>query len=463
MPTSLPQSQEDYFTPHAKRASTLPAPYTNGTLPRHSSAPLPRPGNFHRRPTNMSEKAVRKGGADSIAHLEDEKKGHINLEHGLDICINCEVNPKDPAGITVPYRLLVPALWYEGPEDVNRTPYRKKGVLERFKSIKLGRGRKSGLAKRQGQGEWGGTDSDYTPSISEVGEAHQPQHQQQPRPVISNPMPLQGKGYPGRRSSKADRMLGTTTDDYHPPSANGNGNGNGSAGAKRVSTAERLFGSSTTDDHHHPPNNGNGTAGAKRVSTTERLFGSSATDDHPPIRNGGVKARLDPFPPRPQPNEPSSPPTATTNNSNNNGGGIVLGPGAKTSSAGSRATGPQGLPTGNGTVKMGMGEKVRSATGSIMRSGSKGYQAPDAGNEGVVLGRGEKVRSAGRGGVRYADDDGYGDEDGNYSEGSYSGSDGYEGGVAGRGQAPVSSAGDGKGKGYGGIEAYKEKSWRRFF
>jgi len=38
----------------------------------------------------------------------------INLEGGLDITLNCEVNPKDPAGITTPYRLLVPALWFEG-------------------------------------------------------------------------------------------------------------------------------------------------------------------------------------------------------------------------------------------------------------------------------------------------------------------------------------------------------------
>jgi hypothetical protein len=38
----------------------------------------------------------------------------INLEGGLDITLNCEVSPKDPAGITTPYRLLVPALWFEG-------------------------------------------------------------------------------------------------------------------------------------------------------------------------------------------------------------------------------------------------------------------------------------------------------------------------------------------------------------
>ncbi|KAL8829151.1 MAG: hypothetical protein Q9170_006292, partial [Blastenia crenularia] len=338
MPTSPPQPQEDYFTHQPKRASTLPSPHSNGPL-RHSSAPLARPGNFHRRPTNMSEKAVLKGGAD-IAHADDETEGHVNLEQGLDICINCEVNQKDPSGTTVPYRLLVPALWYEGPEDVNRATYRKKGVVERFRSIKLGRGRKSGLAKRQGQGEWGGGGTDsYTPSVSEAGGEQQPM--QQVRPVISNPMPLQDKGYPGRRLSKANRMLGT----MDPPSANGTGTSNGGG----VTMGQ---GSKTS------------TAGAAR---------------------GG---NMEPFPPRPQRNQedthPSngtyaydSPPPRTTS------GDVVLGQGAKISSAGSRATGPQGLQTGNGSVKVGLGEKVRSATGSIMRSGSRGYQSNEGRDEGV--------------------------------------------------------------------------------
>jgi hypothetical protein len=70
-----------------------------------SLAPVRRP--FHRTPTNLSEKKKRTGGG---AH-------DVNLEFGLDICLNVEVSQKDPAGITVPYRLLVPALWYEEGED----------------------------------------------------------------------------------------------------------------------------------------------------------------------------------------------------------------------------------------------------------------------------------------------------------------------------------------------------------
>jgi hypothetical protein len=42
--------------------------------------------------------------------------GEVNLEGGLDICLHMEVNSKNPDGITTPYRLLVPRLWYEEEE-----------------------------------------------------------------------------------------------------------------------------------------------------------------------------------------------------------------------------------------------------------------------------------------------------------------------------------------------------------
>ncbi|KAI1464098.1 uncharacterized protein F4812DRAFT_463157 [Daldinia caldariorum] len=57
------------------------------------NAPPPRP---HRRaPTGLTAKY------------------EVDVRGGLDVCLNVEVNPRDPAGITVPYRLLVPRLWYE--------------------------------------------------------------------------------------------------------------------------------------------------------------------------------------------------------------------------------------------------------------------------------------------------------------------------------------------------------------
>ena len=129
-------------------------------ITRFSSAPLPRPGNFHRRPTNMSFKAVKKGGA-----LEDDSEGHINLEHGLDIVLNCEVSQKDPAGITVPYRLLIPALLYEGRGDFNDAPYRRKSLLERFGSFRGDRRRT--LAGNQGQGNWGKSQDSFNETESQ--------------------------------------------------------------------------------------------------------------------------------------------------------------------------------------------------------------------------------------------------------------------------------------------------------
>ncbi len=76
--------------------------------------PSSRPDGFHRRPTNLSQKAAKKSQTNDA-----DQSGHIDLEGGLDIALNCEVSQKDPAGITVPYRLLVPALFYEGEGDLN--------------------------------------------------------------------------------------------------------------------------------------------------------------------------------------------------------------------------------------------------------------------------------------------------------------------------------------------------------
>ncbi|KAL3489634.1 hypothetical protein BJX62DRAFT_151643 [Aspergillus germanicus] len=71
-----------------------------------------RPGPFLRRPTNLSQKAAKKA-----AKRGDDGAGtFVNLEGGLDVTLNLELNPKDPSGITTPYKLLIPALWFEGTE-----------------------------------------------------------------------------------------------------------------------------------------------------------------------------------------------------------------------------------------------------------------------------------------------------------------------------------------------------------
>ncbi|KAF2259690.1 hypothetical protein CC78DRAFT_548121 [Lojkania enalia] len=66
--------------------------------PRKDSFTQDRPSPFHRRPS-LLKRGTLKGTGD-----------FINLEGGLDVILNLEVSQKDPAGITMPYRLLIPAL-----------------------------------------------------------------------------------------------------------------------------------------------------------------------------------------------------------------------------------------------------------------------------------------------------------------------------------------------------------------
>ncbi|KAB8236215.1 uncharacterized protein BDW43DRAFT_250535 [Aspergillus alliaceus] len=71
-----------------------------------------RPGPFLRRPTNLSRKASKK----AAKQADDGVGAYVNLEGGLAVTLNLELNPKDPSGITIPYKLLVPMLRYEGNE-----------------------------------------------------------------------------------------------------------------------------------------------------------------------------------------------------------------------------------------------------------------------------------------------------------------------------------------------------------
>ncbi|KAI0126528.1 hypothetical protein BJ170DRAFT_724029 [Xylariales sp. AK1849] len=96
---------DSYFTARPpQRAFTQPASHTRrGDYTPESIATPPAPRPFHRTPTGLSAKQLRKGA----------ERYEVDIEGALDIQLNVEVNPKDPAGITVPYRLLVPKLEYE--------------------------------------------------------------------------------------------------------------------------------------------------------------------------------------------------------------------------------------------------------------------------------------------------------------------------------------------------------------
>ncbi|KAK8162782.1 hypothetical protein BKA80DRAFT_236860 [Phyllosticta citrichinensis] len=130
---------------------TLPTAMATGSQPQlnRPAADPPRPNPFHRRPTGLSIKAARKGGPfDPDAGYDsddpDNVAGAINLEHGLDVVLNLEVSQHDPAGITAPYRLLIPALEYHGPV--------KESVDELMKKRPAGAGFKGFFGSFGGQG-----------------------------------------------------------------------------------------------------------------------------------------------------------------------------------------------------------------------------------------------------------------------------------------------------------------------
>ena len=128
---------------HNRRASSAEAIRPNDSNDSYfAGAPeeLSRPNPFHRTPTGLLEKANRNKA------LNDEHAVHVNLQGGLDIAINCEVNQKDPTGITTPFRLLVPALSYDGPPDPNVA--RREGRIKSLLGTVRGR-RKNALPPSQ--------------------------------------------------------------------------------------------------------------------------------------------------------------------------------------------------------------------------------------------------------------------------------------------------------------------------
>lgn len=88
----------------------FPRPQESGNSYFADNPPAPQPGRFHRRPTSLSEKAAKNKQGD------DGAGAFVDLKGGLAITLNLEISPHDPAGITVPYKLLVPALRYDGTE-----------------------------------------------------------------------------------------------------------------------------------------------------------------------------------------------------------------------------------------------------------------------------------------------------------------------------------------------------------
>ncbi|PNP80026.1 hypothetical protein FNYG_06736 [Fusarium nygamai] len=101
------EGDDSYFMSQPRRSQTVGSRAMShsreavGYIP-----PAPRPGNFYRTPTGLSTKQKKQA-----------DKYTVDLEGGLDITLNVEINPKDPTGITKPYRLLVPKLFYDYDAD----------------------------------------------------------------------------------------------------------------------------------------------------------------------------------------------------------------------------------------------------------------------------------------------------------------------------------------------------------
>ncbi|KAI7548109.1 hypothetical protein KC331_g4611 [Hortaea werneckii] len=165
-----PESPQSYG-PGMQRSNSMsgPHPDSGSYFPPTQNDPDARP-SFRRRPTNLSVKDAKKaaamGGAPEEGLDGQEDPIAIDLEGGLDISLNMEINQQDPSGATMPYRLLVPALDYDGEADDNVAEFQghKAGLLERFR----GRGNKDHGEDDDGRSP--------TPSPPPSKQKHGPQH-----------------------------------------------------------------------------------------------------------------------------------------------------------------------------------------------------------------------------------------------------------------------------------------------
>ena len=164
-------------TSDSRRAPSAEPKGRASSFDQNSAGGFTRPGML-RRPTNMSEKAARKGNIPALdaEGNEIDVNDHVNLEGGLDIVLNVEINQKDPAGITTPYRLLVPALWYDGSSDREKLEsaagvHRKPTLLNR---MGVGGKRQQKGAQNQSAGNRGQDTSDVESYSGDEGNQKQP-------------------------------------------------------------------------------------------------------------------------------------------------------------------------------------------------------------------------------------------------------------------------------------------------
>lgn len=123
-----------------------------------------RPKAFHRAPTSSSVKQQRN-------LMKRSRSLDVNIQGSLDICLNVEVSCKDPTGITVPYRILVPRLWYDAAEgEATEMPEQKLGGVKRLLSISKRKGVGTAISKSENAES---TSAEWRPD-SGIAQGHQP-------------------------------------------------------------------------------------------------------------------------------------------------------------------------------------------------------------------------------------------------------------------------------------------------
>lgn len=115
---------ESYFMAQAPRRAQTVNYHAGGPAGHEVEDPaVVRP--FHRTPTGLSTK-----------EMKQAEKHAVNLEGALDISLNMEVSSKDTTGITVPYRLLVPKLFYEYSSKDDLFPAAEPTGIKKFLSFR---------------------------------------------------------------------------------------------------------------------------------------------------------------------------------------------------------------------------------------------------------------------------------------------------------------------------------------
>ncbi|CAK4031962.1 Hypothetical predicted protein [Lecanosticta acicola] len=255
-PVSLPlEHAQPYDAHHAgqqpvpsamKRANSLGGPRSDF---RPSEDAVSRP-TFHRRPTDFSIKEARKAAkaAELGGNLDGRQPGHVDLEGGLDVSLCMEVDQHDPSGRTVPYRLLVPALWYEGSGNPNPERFKsQRGSLMR--RLRWNRKREAHTDGEDEDGVWSGSEGSRTPSPDSATKMNTEMN------AAPNAMGLTGTGRGAYRpNTKVEAPPGA------PQRASMDVNGtNGYAVGARNATPRTMsggsgYGANAAPPHHHPVN-----------------------------------------------------------------------------------------------------------------------------------------------------------------------------------------------------------------